>query len=162
MKTIHRIVRVAGCAIFALAFFLPAVEQAVPKTGRGTDLMTGWICAWWAFLPTIILVSQPGARAFTNDRLIEITLLLSGWVNPLLLIYLFLSFWTRFIWARRALSAAILLCVVSTWIFLARSEFRPQIGHVLWIAGIFAILAPEVFQSVSTGPAPDGDAPSAS
>ena len=80
-----------------------------------------------------------------SDALGSLTLVLSGWVNPLVVMYLLFLLGARFVVARRVVAAAILVCLMATWIFLAKAPMIPLVGHFLWVGGIFLVLAPEVF-----------------
>ncbi len=119
----------------AVAFALPAV--------KGPDVLSGWLCAVTAAMATGSLIRgglSPGSDAFGS-----LCLVLSGWVNPLVVIYLLFLLSERFRVARRVTVAAILVCLIATWIFLAMAPMIPLIGHFLWVGGIFLILGPEFF-----------------
>ena len=74
---------------------------------------------------------------------------LSGWINPLILIYLPLSFFPRFARVRRYLATAVLVCMVATWAFFFVANLVPLIAHFMWISGALMILAGEVVGQVS-------------
>jgi len=44
---------------------------------------------------------------------------------------------------RHGLAAAILLCLLATWVFLFKAPMTPLVGHFLWVGGIVAILGAE-------------------
>jgi len=67
--------------------------------------------------------------------------MLSGLVNPLLLIYLLFCIWPRFVGVRRVMCVAILVCMVGPWAYFHLEHFLPLIGHYLWVSGIVIILA---------------------
>jgi hypothetical protein len=73
-----------------------------------------------------------------------ICLILSGWVNPLVLLYLVFSIWRRFVRIRRVLAAAVVVCIMATWVFFFKSAMIPLVGHFVWVAGGLMILAGEV------------------
>ena len=126
--------RLIGLCIFAVAFLLPACRDSSPVFGS-RDVYPGWQCAQVALGGTFEIEAYK-----SSDFLI----VLSGWINPLVLIYLAISLTPRFPRTRRAVAAAICLCMVATWIFFALAHFVPLIGHYLWIAGALIILAPEI------------------
>lgn len=64
----------------------------------------------------------------------------SGCINPLILIYVVSIGQERPIRTRRILVAAVLFCILWTWVFFGISGVRPMIGLFLWIAGILLIL----------------------
>ena len=137
--------RIAGLSLFAIAFFLPACDAAFPGSLRG------YLCAWITF-------SSVGGffQAHPDDLLATFLLSVSGWVNPLVLLYLLSVVWRQTARIRPVLVLAILLCLVTAWavIFWGHSligvHLRPLIGHYLWTAGILLILAPEALRSKRT------------
>jgi hypothetical protein len=141
---IVRIVRLAGIVVFVVAFFLPAVREAHTAGGPGSGPMIGWMCALSASLATagIFHVAHSGLNG--KDVAGMICLILSGWVNPLVLFYLVFCIWRKFVRIRRVLAVAILICLVATWIFLVKAPMIPLIGHFMWVAGALMILSGEV------------------
>jgi hypothetical protein len=122
-----------GFCIFVAAFFLSAVRDS----GRLTDLTNvfkGWECAKIALTAT-----------FQRDTYESSGFLaaMSGWINPLVLLYLGLSLAAKFGRLRRFLAVAILVCMAATWIVFAIDHLLPMIGH-LWIVGALLILIAEV------------------
>ena len=146
-RMIRRTTRIIGFVIFVVAFFLPAIQPSDPQGGPGAGPEVGWVCAGFALAPSAILLHP--AQLLHGAANKDVTLLFSGWVNPLLLIYLLFSIWRRFVWTRRVLAITVLACLASTWIFFVEVKFIPLIGHYLWVAGILAILAPEVLYGAS-------------
>jgi hypothetical protein len=136
------IVRLAGLAIFVAAFFLPAVRS--PGTGSGSGPMLGWMCALVAASATGGIFHASAATIQGKDVLGIVCLILSGWVNPLVVLYLVFSIWSSLVRIHRALAAAILICLVATWVFLFKAPMIPLVGHFLWVAGAFLILSGEL------------------
>jgi hypothetical protein len=134
-----KIIRLIGFLMAAVAFALPAVRSA--DAGPGSGPYSGWLCAVTAASATGGLIRS----GLGSDALGSLTLVLSGWVNPLVVMYLLFLLSARFVVARRVVAAAILVCLIATWIFLAKAPMIPLIGHFLWVGGIFLILAPEFF-----------------
>jgi hypothetical protein len=145
---ITRIVRLAGIVLFVVAFYLPAVRDPHTVTGPGSGPMTGWMCAVVAgsAIAGIPHLFGPGWQG--KDMPGVICLILSGWVNPLMLIYLMFSIWRKFVRIRRIVAVAILICFAATWFFLFKAPMIPLIGHFVWVAGALMILAGEVAGSV--------------
>jgi hypothetical protein len=139
MKTL--VVRLAGLTLFVVAFFLPAVRGT--GSGPGNGPMDGWMCAYFAGAATGgILRNGPAWEGINVPGMMY--LILSGWVNPLVGMYLVLCLWPRLVRIRVAMAVAVLLCLSATWAFLAIAKMEPLIGHYLWAGGTLMILAGEL------------------
>ena len=125
---------ILGICIFVVAFFLPACRDASTAVGS-VGTLAGWQCAELS----LSLVS--GKDTFQSPFFLAF---ISGWINPLILLYLPFSLKPRFFKLRRILASAILICIAATWTFFAIAHFVPLIGHVLWIAGVLLILVAEL------------------
>ena len=136
-----RIARVVGVVLFAIAFFLPAV-RSVETSGPGSGPEPGYVCAMVAIAITGRIFKAIGAPG--KDALGVFTIILSGWLNPLILAYLAFLPWPRFLITRRILAAGTVICLVATWIFFADSQMVPLIGHFFWAAGALLIVAGEI------------------
>ena len=123
-----------GFCIFVAAFFLPACRDS-GNINIFRDTYPGWKCAQITF-----------TAAFQKDSYESWSFLavVSGLINPLILIYLLFSFFPRFKRVRRSLAAAVLVCIAATWAFFWIAHLVPLIGHFVWIAGALMILAGEV------------------
>ncbi|MGB8261887.1 MAG: hypothetical protein WCE75_16105 [Terracidiphilus sp.] len=143
---IARILRFAGFLLFAAAFALPAIRvpQQDPGQVPGQDTQPGWVCAAFATAANGGLSHIADAGAKGADPVAAVALVLSGWVNPLLLLYLFLCLWPRVVRVRRVLAVFLLVCIAASWVFFVRAGFTPLIGHFLWVAGVLIALSPEV------------------
>jgi hypothetical protein len=136
------IIKLIGFVVFAVAFVLPAANGA--ESGPGSGPYTGWTCALVAIsasagIPHLFAAGAPHDK----EALGALCLILSGWINPLVLSYLLFSIWKRLVWIRRALVVATLACIGATWVFFAEAPMHPLIGHYVWIGGIVLILSPE-------------------
>lgn len=136
------IIQSLGICVFVAAFYLPAVRGA--GTGPGNGPMTGWMCAAVALAATGAIFHTAAAATEGKDLPGIICVILSGWVNPLMLLYLLFSIWQKFVRIRRALAVAILICFAATWFFFFKAPMIPLIGHFMWVAGALMILAGEV------------------
>jgi hypothetical protein len=145
---ITRIVRLAGIALFVVAFFLPAVRDAHTTSGPVSLPMSGWMCATVAISASAGILHLVSGAMQGKDLLGAACLILSGWVNPLVVLYLFFCIWRKFVRIRRVLAEAIVICFVATWIFLVKAPMVPLIGHFLWVAGALMILVGEVAGSI--------------
>lgn len=136
------ICRVVGLCLFVLAFFLPACGSPfVLRHRKSVVVLPGWECAEASLAATPELFGGAGAPDPFWQRSIAA---MCGWVNPLILMILFLSY-SRKIWKlRRALAAAAVLCILAVWVEFYVGGFTPLIGHFLWIAGALLVLAPDM------------------
>ena len=125
------ICRILGFCIFMAAFFLPAC-RFVPESIR--PVYMGWECARIALSLTIETETY---------RSVEFLALMSGWINPLILFYLYCVAARRSCILRRMVALLILVCMAATWVFFAIEGIAPLIGHIAWIAGALIVLAPE-------------------
>ncbi|MGD0732277.1 MAG: hypothetical protein ABR956_13535 [Terracidiphilus sp.] len=125
--------RLVGFCIFVIAFFLPAVRQ--PAAAGASDTYKGAFCAW----VTLVNSFSP-ALWHTKDFLA----ILSGWINPLMLLYLLLLIGRKLVWPRRIVASVIVLFMIATWIYFYLAPLVPLIGHLLWIVGALLMLAGEV------------------
>jgi hypothetical protein len=129
--------RILGLLVFIAAFFLPAVREIATPGGDAPDVFLGSRCAW------MTLVNTFSHEIWHSKYFLAV---LSGWINPLLLLYLFLLLFPRLFWPRRILAGAIVAFIAGTWVLFAIIPLVPLIGHVLWIAGILLILAGEAMK----------------
>jgi hypothetical protein len=131
--------RLIGLAIFVLAFSLSAV-----RTGAASDpntvIYSGYKCATLALTETTAFF---GKAVQGRPPLEAYLLTFSGWLNPLIVIDLLLSFWRGALMVRRIVGVLVILCMASTWFFFVRETLTPLIGHFLWIAGALLIVVPD-------------------
>ena len=133
------VARVLGYFVFLAAFFLPAIrEPAHPETYKGA------FCAW------VTLINSFNPEFLKSKYLLAI---LSGWINPLMILYIGFLFSARLRAARRVIAAIIVGFILCTWVFFYLAPMIPLIGHFLWIAGILMILAGELTSAAASTPA---------
>jgi hypothetical protein len=116
-----------GAAAYTISFFLPAVAD-------GNNWVTGWFCAWVA----LAAVARP-------YEWLSLPLFASGLINPLTLGYLALRMLGKRPRVRRGLAIAALSFIPLSWIVIA-SQLRFGPGHVVWVAGLAMVLAPEAIR----------------
>lgn len=75
----------------------------------------------------------------------------SGWVVPLVIVFLVLCKWPRTVNVRRILAAIIMAGVGASWLFFAtqpnvpgEQPLVPLIGHYIWTTGILIMLGSEI------------------
>jgi hypothetical protein len=136
--------RVVGFCVYVGAFFLPACRQvATPGTGV-PDVYRGAFCAW------VTLVNSLSPEIWHSKDFLAI---LSGWINPLIALYLIFLVAPKLVWPRRIAASLIALFIAGTWVYFYLVPLVPLVGHVLWIAGILLLLAGEVCGSAKAGSA---------
>jgi hypothetical protein len=128
------IARLIGFCVYVWAFFLSAVREAATPGGDPPTVFQGSRCAW------ITLVNTINPDVWHSKDFLAV---LSGWINPLLLLYILLLLFPRLRWPRRILAVMILAFMAGTWVFFHLHSLVPLEGHFLWIAGILLILAGE-------------------
>ena len=129
-----RIVRVLGYFVFLSAFFLPAVSTVATPGSRDADVYKGSFCAWITIINTF-------NHEFWQSRMF--LAILSGWINPLMLLFVSFQFSARLRVPRRIVAVLILLFVAGTWVYFYVAPMVPLIGHFFWVAGILMILCGE-------------------
>jgi hypothetical protein len=124
------VVRMLGYLVFLTAFFLPAARET-----KSHDTLQGWFCAW------ITVINTFNHELWTSKFALAI---LSGWINPLMLIYVACLFSRRLRAVRRIAAGVIVILVLCAWACFWLMQLTPLVGHFLWVAGILMIVAGEV------------------
>lgn len=138
------IARILGCFVYVTAFFLPAVREVATPGFGAPEMLRGSRCAW------ITLVNSLSPEMWHSKYFLAV---LSGWINPLILLYLIFLLLPKFRLPRRIVAGVIVVFIASTWVFFALYPLVPLVGHFLWIAGILLILAGEAIRQEQAGPA---------
>lgn len=136
------IVRLAGLAIFVLAFLEPAV-----RVGE-TTVLSGWKCASIATSESLTLFGKPGPG---HHEFVEYLAAFSGWINPLIVLVLLASPVRAMGVLRRFFGIIVVLCMIGTWVLFSQEKIVPLAGHFMWIAGALLVLVPETFPSRRAG-----------
>jgi hypothetical protein len=146
------IVWITGLTLFVTAFFLPAVREP-PATGAAawgpglqSHVFAGWECAAVMtpiFTVRLLQIAVEPERAPQGTPIWpDLALMaLSGWVNSFVLLYLLCCLFRKLRKFRSFLAGSIVVCLIATWILLARQHFALLVGHWLWVAGIAVMLA---------------------
>lgn len=137
MNRLVIISRIVGFCIYVAAFFLPACREAATLAGEAPDVYQGSRCAW------ITLINTFSGEIWHSKYFLAV---LSGWINPLILVYLFLLIFPKLLWPRRIVAGSIVLFIAATWALFYLVPLVPLVGHFLWIAGILLILAGEAMR----------------
>jgi len=130
------IARLVGLCIYVWAFFLPAVREVAAPGGDAPEMLKGSRCAW------ITLVNTMNPEMWHSKYFLAV---FSGWINPLLVLYLIFLLFPIFLWPRRIVAVIIMAFMIGTWVFFAKYPLVPLVGHFLWIGGILLILSGELF-----------------
>ncbi len=128
--------RLVGICIYVWAFFLPAVREVATPGGDAPMVLKGSRCAW------VTLINTLNPEMWHSKDFLAV---FSGWINPLLVLYLIFLLFPIFRWPRRIAAGVIALFLIGTWVFFTQYPLVPLVGHFLWAAGILLILAGEVF-----------------
>jgi hypothetical protein len=130
---------IIGLILFVTGFFLPAVRfppDSRPEAHWGPGTMshefTGYECAEVTLLSLATFFEHPKAEA--------IPAVLSGWINPLVLLYLVACSLKRLNRTRPFIASAIVVCCIAMWVQLATGHVALLVGHYFWIAGIALLL----------------------
>lgn len=129
-----RAARLLGYLVFLTAFFLPACRQPASGAVGSSEAYKGYFCAW------ITIINTLNKEMWQTKAALAI---LSGWINPLLLLYVASLFSRKLRIFRGVVAAVILVFIVLTWIYFRLAPLVPLIGHVMWVAGILLILSSE-------------------
>jgi hypothetical protein len=134
-----------GLVIYAASFFLTAV-------GPSAHPIRGYFCA--AFTLVEPFQSSPWRHGGVYDgRPLEyISVIVSGWANPIFIAYAFLACAGLpgiLVRISRGFTVAM---IPFSWIVFHYEHFYPREGHFLWVAGMMtALFASELAQLFSAG-----------
>ena len=129
-----------GLLIYGISFCLVAVGET--KSSPGNQPLFGFACASMALIYPVI---EARAALLHNVPIVlpptvYVSLLISGWINPLFMMAVFLDLTNR-LRAVRILRFVVLSLIPFSWfvIFLFLRAY-PREGHFLWIVGILLVL----------------------
>jgi hypothetical protein len=128
-----------GLVIYVFSFFFVATADLRGVTGR----MTGYECAYLAIQSSLTdnPFSPNSAAASTSAPVfVYLSILISGLINPVFLIYMTLTSLKRAPRAVRALKFALLAMIPFCWVVFYFVEIYPREGHVLWVIGMLLVL----------------------
>jgi len=130
---------VVGLVIYMVSFFLVATGDPKGPTGR----MRGYECAYLAV--EVALTDNPFSRnsavsATSAPLFLYLSILISGLINPVFLIYVTLASLKRTPRTARVLTFALLSMIPFCWVVFHYLEVYPREGHVLWVFGMLLVL----------------------
>lgn len=141
-----RIARVVGYFVFLAAFFLPACRQVSTPGAGAPEVYKGWFCAW------ITIINSLNHEFWQSKDFLAI---LSGWINPLMLVYVASLFSHKLRVLRRIIAVAVAIFILGTWVYFYLVPLVPLLGHILWVLGIVQILAGETLSRKTVAVASD-------
>jgi hypothetical protein len=80
------------------------------------------------------------ATFFEHPKVEAIPAVVTGWINPLVPLYLVACSVSRLNWSRPFIACAIVACCLAMWFQLATEHVALLVGHYSWIAGIALLL----------------------
>lgn len=133
MKALKWTFLLAGIALFAISFKLPAIREVAKAGTPASGSFTGYECA-------VLALIQPwgkeGLTLLRSDPVNYFSVLLSGWINPVFVIavlVLLIRPAARVNWAFRvALPLMLMLC----WVVFYKIHYSASVGYWVWMAGI--------------------------
>lgn len=129
--------RLLGLCVYAVSFFLPAVREVAGPGGDAPTVLRGSRCAW------ITVVNSLNPQIWHSKYALAI---LSGWINPLIVLYLLLLIFPVLVWPRRIVAGAMVAFLIGTWAFFYIYPLVPLAGHILWSVGILMVVAGELMR----------------
>lgn len=131
------LMRVLGLCVYVVSFFLPAVREVAVPGGDAPTVLRGSRCAW------ITVVNSMNPQIWHSKYALAI---LSGWINPLMVLYLLLLIFPVLVWPRRIVAGAMVAFLIGTWVFFYIYPLVPLAGHILWAVGILMVVAGELIR----------------
>jgi hypothetical protein len=135
-----------GLSIYVVSFFLVAIGHS---DGLGRPV-PGYDCAFFALALPLTATPLSHGGPFENRFFEYLAVLITGMVNPLVVVYLILVFRERNLRLVKALRIIVPLMIPFSWVVFHYEQYYPREGHVLWIAGILLILFSTADQIPST------------
>jgi hypothetical protein len=142
LEQIIRIAVILGPFLYVASFFLPICGL------DAADALAGWKWAWASFLMAAVGLTELGAPAnttlFGHPLWIGLFSFMSGSINLLVPIYLWLRSKARARITRVSVVAVLLICVAASWPALQLLDMTPFFGYYVWIAGVLLITTREL------------------
>jgi hypothetical protein len=129
-----------GLVIYVLSFFFIATGD--PK-GSPIGRLTGYECAYLAVesaLTDTPFSSNSAVYATSAPLFLYLSVLVSGLINPVFLIYVTLTSLKRLPRTARVLKFVLLSMIPFCWVVFYFLEVYPREGHVFWVTSILLVL----------------------
>lgn len=125
-----------GVLLYVVSFFLFAAALPIPESSP----YPGFSCAYLAFFFPLQSGHTLSGTPFHGKLLAFISLVISGWINPVFIVTAVLDLsgqYRRTVWVLRIL---VLVMIPCCWIFFYAFHLYPREGHFLWILGMLLAL----------------------
>ncbi|HLZ24452.1 MAG TPA: hypothetical protein VKQ30_20245 [Ktedonobacterales bacterium] len=134
-----RTILLIALIVFVISFLLPAIwlPNATPRTLQGY---------WCAYNTLVSPWTADGLKDLPREPVQYFSVLLSGWINPLFLITLFLLYRGKKLGG--ALRIAVLCLMPACWVVFVQDGVYPFIGYFLWTAAIIVALFSSAWSSL--------------
>lgn len=135
MRWIRWTALLAGVAMFAVSFVLPAVKDA--SASPSSPGVPGFTCA----VLTLQMPWSKDGRDLRNQAPVQyFSILFSGWINPVFVLALLLILIRPQWLAGAMLTYVVTAMFVFCWIVFYQLKLYPRQGHFLWMFGILLAL----------------------
>jgi len=135
-----RIVLVVALVLFVGSFFVTAVNDAAGSSSATG--IPGYLCAYFTL---IFPWTREGLRSLQEHPLMYIAMLVSGWINPLFLITIFLLVKKSTRHLGETLRIVLFLMFPACWIILFEVRMRAHVGYFLWSAAMVLAAFSDLF-----------------
>lgn len=128
-----------GSLLYLTSFFLVAVEKA----GEGMSELRGYTCAFYSFYWSlgVLLEIWHGFHRPASETLDALSILISGWINPIFLLNATILYFKPLNLVIRAIMLmGVLIMIPWCWVFFHFERLSPREGHFLWIFAMLAVL----------------------
>jgi hypothetical protein len=139
-----KIILVVALLAFTASFFLTAANNA--NGARNGSGPRGYL---FAFVTLSFPWGELSLKMLDKRPMEFFSTLLSGWINPVFLITVFLLQIKRTTQWGRVLRVVLLLMLPSCWIAFGYWHLRPRYGYFLWTAAIVMALFADLFSERS-------------
>jgi hypothetical protein len=133
-KRLYIFFLILGLAIYAVSFALNAVRGA----DASSTSYSGWFCARFTLTYTWNLISKFSMPPL--DQILSVfSMVISGWINPIFLLSLFLRIWRQTRATAAVLTAVLPALQICCWIVFVTDRLIPREGYFLWVAGMLIV-----------------------
>jgi hypothetical protein len=131
----YRILILFGLILYVVSFFLTGVKDA--SAAANVKGIYGYDCA------SITLLSpwgSDGLKMFREEPVNFLSVLFSGWINPVFLITVVVLLIRPNSGAAGVLRIVLLIMFIAPWIVFYREHLHPRGGYFLWTAAMLLVM----------------------